>query len=134
VSFLPQLAYLIVKEEGSEERYFTLLHNNGHSNISHLFDEEARRLPDEDTLTVMDGLVGAYPNAFYRMTTAEIPEFSDAVSRLRSGAEYRRLAERFAVGATHAEFWAVSDRLIEAMARQSSIDAALPDYARFELR
>ena len=134
VSFLPQLAYLIVRDEDGEERYFTLLHNNGHSNISHLFDEEARRLPDEDNLTVMDGLIGAYPNAFYRMTAAEIPEFTDAVSRLRSGAEYRRLAERFAVGATHAEFWAVSDRLIEAMARQSSIDAALPDYARFELR
>ena len=70
VSFVPQLTYLIVNDEDGAERFFTLLHNNAHSNISQLFKEEARRLPDEDTLTVLDGLVGAYPNAFYRMTAA----------------------------------------------------------------
>jgi len=134
VSFVPQLTYLIVNDEDGAERFFTLLHNNAHSNISQLFKEAARRLPDEDTLTVLDGLVGAYPNAFYRMSAAGIDEFAEGVSRVRTDADYRRLASRFAVGATHAEFWAVSDRVIEAMARQSPIDAALPDYGRFGLQ
>lgn len=116
------------------ERFFTLLHNNAHSNISQLFKEEARRLHDEDTLTVLDGLVGAYPNAFYRMTVAGVEEFADGLSRVGSDADYRRLAARFAIGATHAECWTVSDRVIEAIARQSAIDAALPDYGRFGLQ
>ncbi|HVQ61544.1 MAG TPA: fatty acid cis/trans isomerase [Burkholderiales bacterium] len=134
VSFLPQLSYLIVRENDGAERYFTLLHDNAHSNISHLFDEDARRLPDEDTLTVLDGLVGAYPNAFYRMSASEIDGFTEGVARMRSDADYRQLAERFAVGAAHPDFWAVSDRVIEAQARQSAVDAALPDYGRFALR
>jgi hypothetical protein len=134
VSFLPQLTYLIVREESGEERTFTLLHNNGHSNISNLFDEEARRLPDEDDLTAMGGLVGAYPNAFYRVRSADLSAFSDEIAGMKGAADYSKLAARYAVGSSDPEFWAVSDRVIEAMARQSSVDAALPDYGRFTLQ
>ncbi len=133
VSFMPQLAWLIVAENGSE-RNFTVLHNNAHSNISHLFDEEKRRLPGEDTLTVLEGLVGAYPNAFYRVTAGELPAFVEGVGRLGSAADYARLASRFGVAASDADFWGTSDRVIDALAAQSPIDAALPDYGRFELR
>ena len=133
VSFMPQLAWLIVDESGAE-RYFTVLHNNAHSNISRLLDEEKRRLPDEDTLTVLEGLVGAYPNVFYRVKAGELPSFVEGVERLASASDYARLAARFGVAATDPDFWKVSDRVIEAFARQSPIDAALPDYGRFELR
>jgi len=133
VSFMPQLAWLIVDENGKEHT-FTVLHNTAHSNISHLLGEETRRLPDEDTLTVLDGLVGAYPNAFYRVAVGEMPAFVEGVKSLGSAADYARLAARFGVAASDADFWKVSDRLIDAFARQSPIDAALPDYGRFELR
>lgn len=134
VSFLPQLSYLIVREESGEERYFTLLHDNGHSNISHLFGEEARRLPDEDNLTAMQGLVGAYPNAFYRIGSADLSAFAGEIAAMKGPADYSILAARYAVRASDPEFWSVSDRVIEAMARQSPVDAALPDYGRFMLR
>jgi hypothetical protein len=111
-----------------------VLHNNAHSNISFLFKEEKRRLPDEDTLTVLEGLVGAYPNAFYRVAAGELGAFVEGVSRLGSEADYRQLAARFAVAASSPDFWAVSDRVIDAFAQQSPIDAALPDYGRFGLR
>jgi len=110
------------------------LHNAAHSNISHLLDEEKRRLPDEDTLTVLEGLVGAYPNAFYRVTAGQLPAFVEAVERLSNAYDYAQLAARFGVAASDSDFWRVSDRLIDAFARQSSIDAALPDYGRFQLR
>ena len=133
VSFMPQLAWLIVDENGNDH-YFTVLHNNAHSNISYLLDEDKRRLPDEDTLTVLEGLVGAYPNAFYRMRAEELPAFVEAVDRLGDTTDYARLASRFGVAASDADFWKVSDRVIDAFAGQSPIDAALPDYGRFELR
>jgi len=134
VSYMPQLAWLVVEEGGGRERYYTVLHNNAHSNISSLFKEEKRRLPDEDTLTVLEGLVGAYPNAFYRVAAGELGAFVEGVGRLGSEADYRQLAARFAVAASSPDFWAVSDRVIDAFAQQSPIDAALPDYGRFGLR
>ena len=133
VSFLPQLAWLIVDENG-RERHFTVLHNNAHSNISHLLDEDKRRLPDEDTLTVLEGLVGAYPNAFCRVKAEELPAFVEGVEQLGSADDYARLTARFGVAASDPDFWKVSDRVIDALARQSPVDAALPDYGRFELR
>jgi hypothetical protein len=133
VSYLPQLAWLIVDESGGE-RYFTVLHNNEHSNISYLLDEDKRRLPDEDTLTVLEGLVGAYPNAFYRVTAGELRAFVEGVERLGNADDYARLASRFDVAASDPDFWRVSDRVIDALAAQSPVDAALPDYGRFELR
>ncbi len=133
VSFMPQLAWLIV-DEGGRERYFTVLHGSAYSNISQLLHEDKRRLPDEDTLTVLEGLVGAYPNAFYRVTEGELPAFVEGVERLGSAADYARLAARFGVAASDPDFWKVSDRVIDAFARQSAVDAALPDYGRFELR
>jgi hypothetical protein len=38
------------------------------------------------------------------------------------------------VAASDADFWKTSDRLIDAFAAQSPVDAALPDYGRFGLR
>jgi hypothetical protein len=133
VSYMPQLAWMIV-EEGRQVRYYSVLHNTAHSNIAFLLEEEKRLLPDEDTMTVVDGLIGAYPNAFYRVKADELGAFVDGVGRLGSDADYRRLAGRFAVAATSPDFWAVSDQLVDAIARQSPIDAALPDYGRFGLR
>lgn len=134
VSYMPQLAWLLVDEGRGEGRYYTVIHNSVHSNISSLFNEEKRRLPDEDTLTVVDGLIGAYPNTFYRVAAGGLRAFVESVSRLGSDADYRQFAARFAVAASSAEFWAMSDRMIDALAQQSPIDAALPDYGRFGLR
>ena len=64
VSWLPQ--NIILSISGSEDQMVTLIHNNGLSNVSHLFFEQQRRLPEEDNLTVVEGF-GAYPNALYHV-------------------------------------------------------------------
>jgi hypothetical protein len=83
---------------------------------------------------VLDGLVGAYPNAFYRIRSADLSAFTDEIASMKSPADYSRLAARYAIESSDPEFWAVSDRVVDALARQSPVDAALPDYGRFELR
>jgi hypothetical protein len=82
----------------------------------------------------MEGLVGAYPNAFYRVRSADLSAFADEIAGMKGPDDYSKLAARYAVGSSDPEFWTVSDRVIEAMARQSPVDAALPDYGRFTLR
>ena len=52
-----------------------LLRNTAHSNVAHLFDEADRRLPDEDTVTLVTGFIGAYPNAIYWVRPADLPVF-----------------------------------------------------------
>jgi hypothetical protein len=137
LQWLPEIAVLTVTDRtGAErqDRIYTMVHDNGFSNIASLFDQEARRLPDEDTLTVARGLIGSYPNAFYRVQLRALSEFIAAVAGLTGEADYRQLAERFAVRRTSPDFWPHSDAVHEAYRRIDPIEAGLLDYNRLENR
>jgi hypothetical protein len=80
------------------------------------------------------GFIGAYPNTLYVMPTADLPQFTAAVRGLSSQAEYRALADRFAVRRTHPKFWTYSDALQDSYVRVAPAEAALFDYNRIENR
>jgi hypothetical protein len=138
LAWMPEVAFLAVTEPGATaaraERIYTLLHDDGYSNIASLFDKEARRLPDEDGLTVVRGFIGAYPNAVYRVSRPDLPAFVAAVAGLSSEADYRTLAARWAVRRTSPDFWDQSDRLHRAYRDLAPIEAGLFDYNRLENR
>jgi hypothetical protein len=138
LQWLPEVAVLTVTNGTDtavrQDRIYTMVHDDGFSNIASLFNQESRRLPDEDALTVARGLIGAYPNAFYRVEQQALPEFIAAVAGLTSEADYHKLAERFAVRRTSQDFWPHSDGVHEAYRRTDPIEAGLLDYNRLENR
>ncbi len=134
LSWLPEVVILRVDDPPRAARYFTLLRNTGHSNVTSLLREGRTLLPAENTLTVAAGFVGAYPNAIYRVRRAEIPALTKAIGELAGDADYRALADRFAVRRTDAEFWQVSDALQDEHLRQAPIRGGLLDYGRLENR
>ena len=134
VSFLPEAAFLTVADAAGREHHFTLLRNSAHSNISELFDEENRRLPDEDTLTLVPGFLGAYPNAFFKLEAGQLPWLVKLAGSLKSEADYAVLASHFAIRRSDGRFWRHSDALHEAYRNAYPVEAALFDYNRFENR
>lgn len=139
VQWMPEMALLtIASDEGlvasRADQTFTLLHDNGFSNVASLFDQASRRLPDEDRLTVARGVIGAYPNALYHIRRSDLPEFVAAVANLTSEEDYHRLTARFAVRRTNPAFWAHSDAIHEAYRRIDPLNAGLFDYNRLENR
>lgn len=138
LQWLPEVALLTVtngkEAEKGQERIYTLLHDNGFSNLASVFNQQSRRRPDEDGLTVSRGLIGTYPNAFYRVAQQDLPEFIAAVAGLTGEADYRKLAERFAVRRTSQDFWSHSDKIHEIYRRIDPLEAGLLDYNRLENR
>jgi hypothetical protein len=134
LSWLPEAVVLRVDDPLRAPQYFSLLRNTGHSNVSHLLKEKAELRPDENTLTVVPGFIGAYPNAIYRATLAELPALTEAIGRLRSEADYRALADRFVIRRTHPAFWAASDAMTDAYAQWAPLEAGLFDYNRLDNR
>lgn len=132
VSWLPQNAILSIS--GSDDQVLTLIHNNGLSNVSHLFFEQKRRLPEEDTLTVAQGFLGAYPNAFYHVEDSKLEDFVNAVEHLGSEEDYQTLVSRFGVRRNDPDFWKHSDALRIAYHNKFPIEAGLLDYNRMENR
>jgi hypothetical protein len=134
LSLLPEATFLRLDEPAGPSRYFTLLRNTGHSNVTHLMDERKELLPEENTLTVVPGFIGAYPNALYVVPRADLPAFTATVRGLASEDDYRALADRFAIRRTHPRFWTYSDALQEAHVRLAQGEPGLFDYNRLENR
>jgi hypothetical protein len=134
LSFMPEVGFLRLDGANGKSSYFTALRNTGHSNVTHLADTKSELLPDENTLTVVPGFIGAYPNALYVMTREQLPEFTATVRTLTSESDYRALADHFAIRRTNKQFWKYSDALQDANADLEPVASGLFDYNRFENR
>jgi hypothetical protein len=132
ITWLPQNAMLSI--DGPDDHVVTLIHNNGMSNVSHLFFEDERHLPKEDSLTVVQGFLGAYPNAFYHVAQAELDGFVSAVEDLSSEEDYQALLSRFGIKRNDPDFWKHSDAIQATYQSESPIEAGLFDYNRLENR
>ena len=134
LSWLPEMSVLHIDGLSGGPRYVTLLRNTAHANVAHLAREKSELLPDENTLTVVPGFIGAYPNAIYRASVSELPALRAELAGLASEADYRKLADRFAVRRTNPQFWATSDALHEAYGAWAPLEAGLFDYNRLQNR
>jgi len=137
LAWMPEVMFLRVERpagsaKGSAPQYFSVLRNTAHKNVAHLFKEEL--LPAENTLTVVPGFLGAYPNAIFSVRAADLPALANALGSMASEDDYRKLADRYAVRRTNPRFWATSDELIDAYATWAPTEAGIFDYSRLENR
>lgn len=131
-SLLPEMSFVAVTAPGGAPAHFTILRDSGHTNVAYLFNEDKRRLFAEDTLTVVPGFLGAYPNALFTVDEKDLPAFTDAIAALTDEASYAALQRRFGVSRASDRFWTFSDEITAAHAKTGGLHAGLFDYNRLE--
>jgi hypothetical protein len=131
-SLLPEMSFVTVTTLDGARAQFTILRDSGHTNVAHLFHEDARRAPAEDELTVVSGFLGAYPNALFEVTLRDLPAFADAIAALDDEQAYAALRRRFGVLRSSDRFWAYSDQITADHGKRDGITAGLFDYNRLE--
>ena len=131
-SEMPELSILLLQRPDGKISTVSLVRNSAHTNVAQIFDEDARRLPGEDTLLAIDGVVGAYPNALFAVNVEKLPDFVDAVARLADPAGLTALTDRFGVRRSDRRFWPLSDALHAEWRRRAPGEAAVLDYSRLE--
>jgi len=133
LSWLPELSMLTVETpQGSQT--FTLIHNDGHTNVASMFHEQKRRIPEEDSLTVVPGFLGAYPNAFFKVKQADLSRFVDAVTGLADEPSYADLMGRYGIRRSDPAFWRHSDLIFGQVELLDYPDRGVLDYSRIENR
>ena len=132
-TLMPQIAFLSLEDQGQLE-VFTLISNDAHSNISTLFSEGKNRLPEEDTLTIVPGFIGAYPNVFFHFNKSRLPSFVSAVRQLKTEQDYHQLLNHYAIKRNNPGFWPHSDELHRQYKIYAPLEAGLLDYNRLENR
>jgi len=73
---------------------FTITRDNFMTNVASLFGEDKRRRPDKDALTVARGIIGTYPNAYFRVTVADPPAYAALESAEAGILDFGRLENR----------------------------------------
>ncbi len=134
---LPDLSYLHFSSIGgdsSRSAVYTLIRNRAHFNVKYLFGESSRLDRENDTLNIVPGIEGSYPNFFFDIPFAEAEEFLAALSNLKTGDNsFSLLIKRFGVRRTdETKFWQVADRLQENFRDRDPINFGVFDLSRYE--
>ena len=132
ISYLPETVLLRVVIRGESDRVFTLIRNSDRSNVTLLFWEDALRRRQFDTLTVVPGIVGAYPNAFWVVNESDLPRLVQQLSKVQGPKGLRAVASRYAITRTDENFWMQSDWMLNEYRNSDPIGWGILDYSRYE--
>jgi hypothetical protein len=107
--FFPDLAVMLIPGNDGRARIYSLVHNREHTNVSWILGELERLAPQEDTLTVRAGVLGAYPNMFFVVPEDKINLFASTALGLKSAADFEQLVDTFGIRRSNEQFWLIFD-------------------------
>jgi fatty acid cis/trans isomerase CTI len=128
--YLPDISVLLVESENKTD-VFTLVHDMAHSNVAFIFNEDFRREPENDTLTIVEGQFSSYPNFVFRVAAKDIEDFVEAILEIKNQDDYVDVLARFGIRRTHPDFWAVIDQIQSHLYAQSALEAGVLDLNRY---
>lgn len=134
LNYFPEVALLTIEEPDGKTYIYTVLRNLAHSNINSLFSEDETRLVNEDYLTVVRGVVGDYPAAFWHVNSIDLDDFVTGIGNITSEADYANIMTHFGIRRSHQDFWAHSDKVLNTFTKMEPVDGGLLDYNRLENR
>ena len=132
----PNVTFLRIVVDGSLEndQVYTILRNKSYLNTTSLTVGENTRIKAEDTIDVVQGLVGAYPNFFLQINYDDLDLFVQEFLRIDSYEKYDALVERYGIRRTSPDFWKVSDWFYSKYRRDEPVEYGLFDLNRYQNR
>jgi len=118
--------------DGASDLLYSLVHNVAHTNVADMFREDKRLIPADDTLTVVRGHFGLYPNFFFEIDAAQADAFASELSAVASDAAFEQFVVRHGVRRTDPRFWATSDWLRADALRANATEAGIYDLDRYD--
>jgi Fatty acid cis/trans isomerase (CTI) len=132
VRYLPDLSLVRIKNPNGKDRVYSLIHDKAHTNIAFLFAESLRREPEKDTVTVIEGQLGSYPNFFFVVEHGELNSFVHSLSTVNTQKEWRSFIDAFGVRRASPQFWQTADFFQEVASNQHPRKGGLLDLNRYE--
>jgi len=133
IDFLPDVSFLRVSTgKPDQDLAYTLVRNKTHSNVAFMLDEETRREPDQDTLTVYRGLLGSYPNFMFNVPLDRVEAFAAALHAVHTREQFMALVSRYGLSRTHPQIWTHFHWFVDYMRRNSPVEAGIYDLNRYK--
>jgi len=120
--------------DGQPDLSYSLIVNKSYKNLTTMLENDDKRDPDGDTLTILPGLTGSYPNFFYSVELDQLDQFVASLATLASRDDYERFVALYGVRRTNPEFWAHSDWFHNRRKAENAIEAGIFDLNRYSNR
>lgn len=130
---MPEFSLLALKRAGRVTKVYSLIRNREHLNISWMFGEEHRLDPDADTLTILEGVKGSYPNDIFVLDAEKLPEFSRELRRIGLARDFESFRRKYSLSRRASDFWSVFDQIQEVHRRQDPAEAGYLDLSRYRM-
>jgi hypothetical protein len=133
VTLMPEVSLLRVRVDpsGTQDLVYSLIRDTAHTNVAFMFGEGSRLEPADDTLTVVRGHFGSYPNFFLTVDAGDLTTFVDHLLAARYDADIEHFVDQYGVRRSDPGFWQTSDWLREDLKKRDPIGAGIYDLDRY---
>ena len=129
---LPDMSLVRVRtKQENTDLVYTLLLNKSLKNVAVMIAENLRREPELDTLTVVPGFLGSYPNFFFNVEKEQLAEFIEAIRNARTSKDQEAFYSRFGIRRSNPEIWQYSDWFNAQHKKYRDVQAGLFDLNRY---
>lgn len=134
ISALPEISFLRISTKTGQPDHFayTLIYNKMLENVSSLLAEDLRRIKSEDTVTLIPGFLGSYPNFFFSVEEKRLPEFINALRNAQDNDSSDLLYRTFGVRRNDPRIWELSDWFNRAYQKEKPIESGWFDLNRYQ--
>lgn len=116
----------------SGDEVLSLVRNKAHLNVAFMFLEDTFRVPEEDTLGIVRGVVGSYPNLYLEVPRDERAAFVAHVKSLKAGdTSWQTFIDAYGVRRSAPAFWATADWFTAHQLKEDPIEGGLFDLSRY---
>jgi len=131
---LPETAFLRIETPHHPDGgwVYTLVRNDALSNVAFFFAETLRREPHYDSLAVIPGFLGSYPNLFFNVKAEDLDAFIENLEKATTTERIERFYQRFAIRRTHPDFWFYADWFNDQHQKMDGVRAGLFDLNRYQ--
>jgi hypothetical protein len=135
-SVFPNVTFMRVKIDGSVEKdlVFSIVRNKSYLNNTSLSIAEKSRVKSEDSIDIVPGFVGAYPNLFLEVELNEMTQFVEQFKAIDSLNKYNAMVDKFGIRRSNPNFWQSSDWFYKKHQHENPVYAGLFDLNRYKNR
>lgn len=130
--FFPDLSFVAVHSAQGKSRAYTFVHHREHYSLAFITNEDARRDPKSDSLSIFQGYVGSFPNLFFSVNETDLSAFVNEILKIQTQEDYDQLKNKWGISRTNPDFWKFSDWFYYDSKKMNPIDAGLFDLTRYD--
>ncbi len=132
----PDVTFMRIKVDGSVENdlVYTVVRNKSFLNTTSLGQNKDKRVPEEDSIDIIPGFVGSYPNFFMQIDYNDIDKFVEQFKLIDGLEKYEQLVNKYGIRRTSRNFWQHSDWFYKKYKYDYPVYSGLFDLNRYKNR